>query len=42
MLEDLIDFIKENMQINEKDVGIGVRYDATIYLGFEKGGGANE
>lgn len=42
MLEDLIKFIKENMQINEKDVGIGVRYDATIYLGFEKGGDANE
>lgn len=42
MLEDLIKFIKEKMQINEKDLGIGVRYDTTIYLGFEKGDGANE
>ena len=37
MLEDLIEFIKENMQINKTDLGIGVKYDATIYLGFEKG-----
>lgn len=42
MVENLIKFIKENMQINETDLGYGIRYDVTIYLGFEKGGGVNE
>lgn len=42
MLKDLIKFLSENMKINQKDLGFGTRYDATIYIGFENGSGDNE
>ena len=42
MLEELKKFLSENMKINQTDLGFAIRYEATIYIGFENGGGDYE